>query len=301
MDKRKKFFFDDEPLKDILYGKKGFGATLANKFLKASEYLEKINSPECRGNKPKTIKYLKDLSDKGHPISVGLCRELTTVLNSIIPIYPRPKNYKDFSGIGPLVKKMWDVAVRSGDRYLQKNLAPSVYRWYEAFGYFSNSRLDLMRLLHFAQEDNYIFSEAIWTNNLAFDFLSDGNYMEAIPLFERAAEIFDENSFRGEYANSRANYWMCFFEPKEFDKDKIEEIETELKEIIKDIDHKSIWHRRKPFIIKAKVEEQRGHIRRAIKFAQRAVFVCKYSNTQYPELDRKYIQQLQEKNKKKNS
>ena len=130
-------------------------------------------------------------------------------------------------------------------------------------------------------------------NNSAFEYLLEGRWKEATPIFEQAAELFKKTGILFEHANSRANYWICRFESE--DLQDMEEIQNELESLRKVLNKKGLWQTRKPLILLAKIEQRRGNIRGAVKLVEQAIESAKGSNTQYPELDRRYLEDLKRK------
>ena len=67
---------------------------------------------------------------------------------------------------------------------------------------------------------------------------------------------------------------------------------VELKAFSMTLDKSSDWHRRKPLIILARIEERRGNITAAIRLVEKAIKVCENNRTRYPELDATYLEHL---------
>ena len=111
----------------------------------------------------------------------------------------------------------------------------------------------------------------------------EGRFSEAIPLFEEAARMFEQLNITFQYANSRANYWICRVNLDDID--DMEGIEAELKALLKILSQSGQWHERKPLILLAQIEERRGNIKEAIDLVEQAIKSSRYSNTHYPEQD----------------
>ena len=108
--------------------------------------------------------------------------------------------------------------------------------------------------------------------------------------FEKASQIFKKNGNKIQYANSRSNYWTCYLESEGFE--KIEKAETELNTFAKILDASTYWHRRKPLILLARIEEKRGNIDAALKLVEKALESSQNNNSRYPELDIEYLDKL---------
>ena len=133
-------------------------------------------------------------------------------------------------------------------------------------------------------------SEAVTLNNFAFEYQLEQRWGEAMPLFHQAADMFKQAGNPLQHANSRANYWMCRFaigDVKEMD-----DIEIEVKELAETIGHHGSWIERKPLILLAHIEEQRGNVVGAIDFVNRAIASARDSGTRFPEIDGEYLDRL---------
>jgi len=283
------FFFDDEPLERILYGEDTNGPTRANFFLPALTYKQKIVQAYRSGNIQETLAGMSEFGKKGYQISTGTCFELAFIIKGIVPQYPNPIISFDLMALHPLIEQIWDLALKRKDKELQDIMGTSLYHWYEHQKRFEDARQVLMLLIENGREKGNRLSEGISINNFAFEYYLEGRHKEAIPLFEDAANIFREIGDTFDFANARANYWTCQLECASLE--DIEKMETELESLEKILKNGS-WHARKPLILRAKIEERRGNIDRAISFVEWAIGSSKESKTRYPELDSKYLESL---------
>jgi len=286
------FLFDDEPLERILYGEDTNGPTQANLYLPALTYKQRIVQAYRSGNIQETLAGISEMGKKGYQLSTGTCFELAAVITGIVPQYPNPIISFDLMALHPLIEQMWDLALKSKDKELQNFMGTSLYRWYEHQGRFEDARRVLMILIEISRGKGIRLSEGISINNFAFEYLLEGRYLEAMSLFEDAANIFREVGDTFDYANARANYWTCRLENENLE--DIENMGIELESLEKVLKNGN-WHARKPLILRAKIEERRGNIDRAISFVEQAIESSKESRTRYPELDAKYIEQLKRK------
>jgi len=283
-------FFDDQPLDCILYGKPVGSSTNANLFLPTLRDVRRIDKAVNGGNIPEAIKIASALSRSGVRFSKKVCSELAIIMYNIIPNYPKPKIEYDLSPLCPLLEEMWRFALKLSDRKLQKEVGISLYRCYEHTQQYREARRVLSRLIRVYREDNNSLQEAIMINNFAFEYLLEGKWEKAEPLFKKAARIFRENHDELDYANAMANYWTCRIERGEFG--DIKNTRKEIKKLVKILSDSSEWHRRKPLILRAKIEEYLGNIERAIRFVERAIRLNEGGETTFPELDRKYLEYL---------
>ena len=288
------FLFDDEPLEQILYGQNpNRGPTRANLYLSALECVRRIRRAYLDENIRDALEKAAELSSKAYPISKRMCFSLAVIMKGIVPNYPNPIIEFDLSALRPLLEQMWNLALRTEDKELQQEVGVPLSRWYEHHHRYQDARRVLRRLIELGQEKRNPIDEAIMLNNFAFEYLLEERWQDAIPFFEKATKIFKENADTSQYANSRANYWICRVECDNFE--EAEKVETEVKVIAKLLDKNTAWHTRKPLILLAKIEEKRGNINAAIRLVKRAIRACEKSNTRYPELDAKYLKYLTRK------
>jgi tetratricopeptide (TPR) repeat protein len=284
------FFFDDEPLERILYGEDRKGPTRANFFLPASVCKQKIVKAYKNGDLHGALSGISELGKKSYPMSIEACFELAAIISGIVPHYPNPVISFDLLALAPLIEQIWDLASERREERLQEAVGVSLYRWYEHQERFEDARRVLKTLIEIDREKGDRLDEATLINNFAFEYLLEGRYQEATPLFEEAARIFQEKSNEFEYVNVRSNYWICRVEYDDFDEFKV--IEEELKAIDKILGKQTDWHARKPLILRAKIEERHGNISAAIQLVEQAIEVGKRAKTRYPELDSIYLEHL---------
>lgn len=283
-------FFDDEPLDGILYGKKLCGPTRANLFWPSREIVSKIIQADRKLDIKEILEGISELNTLGYPLSIEMCYELLSIAAKMVPNYPLPLIRYDLSPFGPLLENIWALAQKHNEIILLKASGTLLYRWYEHHQKYQNARKILTKLIETYREEKDQSSEAVMLNNFAFEYFLEGRFREAIPIFEQAAGLFKSIGDSFEYANSRANYWLCQLEYNKFL--DIEKFERELNDIEKILCVEKSWHARKPLILRAKIEEKKGNIHKAINFVKQAIKSTKGTNTRYPELDCKYLQNL---------
>lgn len=285
--------FDDEPLDRILYGKKLKGPSRANLFWPALEYSQRIRSAFKEENIEEVLEMASELSSKAHKFSTGMCFDLAMIMKSIIPQYPNPVIETDLRKLCLLLEQMWNHALKTKDIALQRIVGDSLYRLYEHHHQYEDARRVLTRLTEIYREAQHRHDEAAMINNFAYGYLLERRWKEAVPLFEKAARIFEENGDIMDSANSRANYWTCRFECDDFK--EMNEMEAELKELVKILRRSAIWHKRKPFILLARIEESKGYLAAAILFVKQAIETSGEAKIRDTELDRRYLKDLRAK------
>ncbi len=283
------FYFDDEPLERILYGTDLHGPSSAHLYLTGRKYVQKIITA-CREERVSdVISAAFELAGSGIAVSTEMHYKIAEAIGGFFPYYPNPVMKYDLLPLKPLFEKMWVTALERNDVYFSDKAGSLLFRWYEHNGEYEKAREVLTRLVEICRQTNNISGEAIYLNNLGFEYLLEKQWSDAIPFFEKAERIFKELDITFEGVNARANYWICRFELNDLD---IESIETELKEILRIFNGYGRWYERKPLILLAKIEEGRGNIDKAMELVKKAIESAGNSNTRYPEMDRVYLDHL---------
>lgn len=284
-------FFDDEPLDDILYGAgQGKGPTRANLFRKGQFFVDKIVAAHRAGSPKDLICSAHDLCSSGEELSIEMNRTLAEVMCQFVPTCPYPVMKYDILPLGPLLQKLWQDALLRDEEDLIKKTGFVLSHWCENQGLYQESREVLGRLKLLYRDLANQPEEAGTVNGIGFTYLLEGKWQEAIPFFEEAARAFKELRISFRYANARCNYWTCRFELG--DMGEIDETEKELKELSATLCGEGRWHERKPLILRAKLEEKRGDIDKAILLVRQAIEVTQGGETRYPEFDGEYLGQL---------
>jgi tetratricopeptide (TPR) repeat protein len=289
-------FFDDEPLERILYGQELQGPSRANLFYPATEYAKyarKILQARREGKVEDLLENASRLAGPEHPLSLGMCLELAGMMKAIVPDYPNPVLPHDLSSLGPLLKKIWDCALKAEDWELQERIGSPLYRWCEHYRRYDGARQILAALIERYRKKGERVDEAVMANNLAFQYMHEARWREAMALFEEAAGVFKKINYAFDHANSRANYWTCGVEILEV-KD-LDLAEKEMKDFTEILAKSNDWRSRKPYIVLAKIEERRGDVAAAIQLVKKAIEKCKDPKTRYSELDAKYLEYLKER------
>ena len=293
--KNKDFYFDDEPLERILYGADLNGPSPANLYAPSHKYVQRIITSCKERNLTDLISALSALAKDNLLISTGVCHLITDAIGEFFPYYPNPVVVHDITNLEPLLANIWGIALEKQDASLLRKVGTPLFRWYEHHGKYEDARRILNKLIESSREHNDRINEALHLNNFAFEYLLEKRWNEAISHFAASAELFAQSGIRFEAVNARANYWICRFELD--DVDDLESAEAELNEISKVFDGAKRWYERKSLILLAKIEEKRGNIAKAINLVEKAIESAKESRTTYPEIDRKYLEQLMLKSK----
>ncbi len=285
-------YFDDEPLESILYGVNQRKPSPANLFRAARICINGVINSFNEGNVPKFIAAASALGNTDMEISAQTCSILAGAIGAFFPYYPNPVMPYDLGPLKELLEKIWTIAAQSGDDDLQDKTGSLLFRWYEHHGRYEEARKVLARLIEIATEKGNRRGEALYLNNLGFEYLLESRWSEAIPYFEEATQLFMEADITFEMMNARANCWICRFEAGDFG--DISSTEADVKEIMDFFTGSGRWYERKALVLMAKIEERKGNSEGAAQLVGRAIESAKNSNTRYPELDAKYLRALLE-------
>lgn len=284
--------FDDQPLESVLYGQVGDDQTLASLFGRARELVDFMRDAYRAKDSEKVFEACQALAADDQLISWGMCVELTALLDAMVPHYPCPVLPVSLTPLCPLLEKIWAMGWEKKNHALLERMATAAFRCHEHCGQYETAREVLRWLLENRRRQGDRYHVAITLNNLAFEYLLEGRWQEAILGFEEAAMLFQTIGNAVQAANSRANYWMAQFEPSK--PDEVENSETELQELEDILTRAMSWQARKPRILLAKVAEQRGDLEEAIHWVEKAIQACQGSGTRYPETDAHYLERLKE-------
>jgi hypothetical protein len=279
--------FDDENIEDVLYNKDRSGPTPANIFLPLKEKMYEIRDLFEKKSIESFSSKVSELLSGTLPISQEIYLEINDLLSELIPAYPKPILKYDIHDFGDIIEKMWKYAQTNN---LQERFGTNVYRWYEHYGHYSKARDVLQELIRIAIEKRKRLDEAMYINNLAFEYLLEKEWRKGAPLFKKAAEIFFEEKDRFNYHNARANYLTCEIESNNIE--DIEAIEDEVESIKEFLNVIGDYRTRKPYILLAKIEEKKGNINKAISLVEEAISITQNTNTIYPEEDKRYLDDL---------
>jgi tetratricopeptide (TPR) repeat protein len=283
---------DDEPLETVLYGKGEWIPTPLCIFKPAREILKQIKIA-CREDRGQdALAMYCQLMENNHAVSVEVYDELLSILKKIndIPNLPQAPRSHCPPEVGKILEWLWEMAGERQDDQRLLTAGGMLYRWFELEKRYTDAKRVLavmIKAYRLRQDRN---NEAIHINNLGFEFVLEGEWNEGADLFERAAQLFDETQDKANYANARANYWLCRYEAEGLP--DLDIMEAELKEIAAVLQANKMWHECKPLIYLSKVEEKRGNIEEALSLVQRAVSLAEPVNSIFLEQAREYLKLL---------
>jgi hypothetical protein len=259
---------------------------IVNEIKKMDEIRNLFKNKSISAFSEKVLELLKEPLE----VSKNIYLELNEFLSELIPNYPKPFLKYDIHNFDESIEKIWAFAENNG---LEEKFGTNIYRWYEYHHHYSKAREILQKLIDIAEKNNDRLNQAIYMNNFAYEYLLEQKWEEGAHFFKIAEELFEFEKEKDaiHFYNAKANYWTCKIENN--DVDDIETAEREIKLILDKLTSGgSPWHLRKPYILLAKLNEQKGNIKEAILLVEEAISVTKDSATLYTEEDRKYLNKL---------
>ena len=285
--------FDDQPLECLLYGQPGAEHTPVSMFSGARKLVDFVKEMNKKEDSQTVINLCKELAAEDLWLSVGMCFELIKMLSVFVPQIPNPVLRVNLTPLCPLLEKMRGIGLEKKDKALLEGMSTMAYRCFEHCGQYEKARDVLRWMLESSRQRGRRYNEAIALNNLAFEYLLEKRFKEALADFGEAANLFQILGSSAQSANSRANYWTCRFESSDIE--DLDQAETELINLEVILTRSNSWQERKPLILLAKIAERRGDLKEGIGYVHKAIEACKGSGTRYPELDGNYLMRLKEK------
>ncbi len=205
--------------------------------------------------------------------------------------------------LNPCIAELWDYIKNKKKWHYVK----IIHRLYENQNLYDKA----IEVLTYKIENSGTIN-ALDINNLGYDYYLKEQWAEACVFFIKASELFkkyfiENNSYNDylSYINTIVNRWLCEVEIANNlnDLKKITKEMNELKksnydwvlELSKSTEY---WHKRKPFILQAKIFEKQGHLNKAIKCVNKALGHTKGLSVFFQEKDLAYKVGLEEKLKK---
>ncbi len=289
---REDFYFDDEPLEQLLYGTGGRPSP-ASIFSATRERIWKAQSCLDQDQPQEALKEISELSDPQYRVVQSHLAELAGILGHFIPLVPCPALDWDLRIVGPLLDRMWSLE-RGGPPFsLGDTIGQLHFRQHEHLEQYEEARQVMAVLIEQAKAPAYQMSLAINTNNYAVEYLLEKRWAEAFPLFEQALQLMSGLGYEREWAAVRANYLHCRLE---IEGQRIgPEIEPELHTLRQIQVNGHDWRERKVLILLARVHEAQGDLAGATAYVERAVQVGANTNTRWPEIDGRYLAKLRQR------
>jgi hypothetical protein len=285
--------FDDEPLEAILYGEASPGPTAPIGFAAAHAEGTAILGLLAAGRHAEGVERAVNLLEGTDAVPLETLASLSAWLGAQIPETPWPRVRDPAIDYGRMLRPLYR---RSGELLageLRGQVAIRLYRWLEAAGGYAEAREVILELLGVARRQRRAMDEAALTNNLGYEYLMEGNWEAAQPWFEKAERRFGILGLAVEVANVASNGLICRFE--RLGAGAAEPLRPRIEAVLGVLEEASDWRRRKPLILLARLEAQCGHLRAAIRLAQRAVTATRGLATLHRRHDQRYLWSLRRK------
>ncbi len=280
--------FDDDPLEHILSGNKDYhGPTPADCFLHIKMHMKRVRQAHQDNNTYALLQELTNIASAKIPLTLHVCNEILQIVEAIVRDVPLPIIDNEFKELTPLLEEIWRFAQAQRNIPLQLEAGWRLHRCYEHQREFNSAREILRELIQLAQETGAHAKEALYNNNLAFEYLLEGKWQDAMPYFDAAARLSHKLNDKFEYANSRANYLTCVFAEKPAT--ELSGCEDELQELYDTLSESAGWKARKPLVLLAKIYESRNDLAEAIRYVEAAVTASEPYKLQWTVMDREYL------------
>ena len=260
--------FDDQPLDSLLGAQPGPDPTPASPFAASSHALAAIKrATSDQDDTAQALRTAAALFRDGTAVPASAVKDLIVLLRPLIPNVPRPivvDNGVDYESI---LDPCYRIAGRGSHPSLTEVSGTLLYRWYESGGHYAEARRIIGELMARARQRRNLLETAVLTNNLGYEYLLEADWPRAEPCFVRAAALFAGIAMPIEVGNTAANRLLCDYAlDPDASRDRCERQARELLATLgKD------WRRRKPLILLARIEEQRGQLDAAVSLAQQAI------------------------------
>jgi tetratricopeptide (TPR) repeat protein len=283
--------YDDEPLGSILYKESGPGPSPASIFLTAYPRIAEIEEMMAAGQDANALSGMVDLIEARLPFSDRAALIFVRFISRFFPSNPKPIVTLSHHAWESILREYFDMGRKHRNSLLTTESGELLYRWLESAGRYAEAREVLRLLLRGSRERGDLIREALWTNNLGYEYLLEGMWYRAEPYFTRSVRLFEGLGIETEVANIEVNILTCRFETEELD--KFQQLESQVKDAGHRLCRRRDWRRRKVFSLLANLEERRGNLHRAIRWARCAVYAAKDVPTQLHSEDMSYFQHLE--------
>ena len=208
---QQQLFFDDEPIDSILYGRSSRGPSPASVFTDFDPVLDEIKLAAGCNNIARALELVSWLLTGQSPVPVSTCMSLVRILQSAVPLVPKPILVDAAIKAGPLLHDIIVRAKRVNATGLQTEAETIVYRWHEGRGEYGKARVVVASLRDRAASTGDNSELAVMINNYGYEFLLEGNYLDAEPHFVNALKLFKDFGMKTEVPNALANLLTCRF------------------------------------------------------------------------------------------
>ena len=260
---------DDEPLEALLYGAPTPGPSSAELFGRARPILERVRRAIKKGREEEALREMRTLCAETLELPADGERMLVDFLQGQIPQVPYPVVADRGIAYERILKPIFDDAWARDDASLLDAAGTLLYRWHEARARYGDARAVVSVMLSHAQAWGNLSEEGVLTNNLAYEYLLEGDWDRAEPGFRSAIALFERLADEDDLANARANLLTCQF--GRLGLPEARSLEREIEAAREALQNQSDWRERKAFVLLARIREHESALDEAIALTQRAV------------------------------
>ncbi len=283
--------FDDDSLDGILYGENPTTPTLADCFLPIKEHMGNIREAFKANDHAALLTTLTVITEKKMPLHQYVCDEIIEYTKILIPSIPLPELSYNIGVLTPLLEQIWTLPDLDINNERRVSIGDRLYRCYEHQKNFSAAQDVLHSLIKLSQDRGDKVNEAVYTNNLAFEYILEEQYEDAMTLFQYAQSIFLDENIDFQSANSRTNYLICMY--KLGGASILLEHEEELKLLVQSLSNEGEWHVRKPYALLAEARASQNDLSGAIKYILKAIKASENYQVKWTEIDKKRLAELE--------
>ncbi len=282
--------FDDEPIDSILYGPSSRGPSPATVFTDIDPVVDEIKQAAGSNNIARALEVMGWLFAGQSPVPLSACMSLVRVLRSMVPLVPKPILTDTAIKAGPLLHEIIARAKRVNATDLQTEAETIVYRWHEGRGEYGKARSVVASLRDRAASAGDDSQLAVMINNYAYEFLLEGNYLDAEPHFINALKSFKDLGMKTEVPNALANLLTCRFalSPNH----EWEAMLPELAESHCALRDAGDWRVRKTSLLYSERAIAQGRLTVAVAWARKAETASRKVTTQLHQDDENYLRSL---------
>lgn len=265
-------------------------AERADASAETQQLLDEIIHCAGAGNQVRAIAIIVWLMRGDLPVFANEWRTITRAFRHWVSDYASPVVADVVIEHGYILDRIIDLASRNDAQRVFSLAAGVRYRICEACGEYGHARTLLGKLRDQADKSKNCFQYAQLTNNHGYEFLLEGNYLEAKPYFIESLALFQSLDSNIEIANAQANLLTCQFAlAPSHDWERLLPTLRAAHRILYD---EYDWRIRKTMRLFAARAEARQRHSAAIAWARRAVHATRNIPTQLRRDDMDYLDSL---------
>ena len=257
------------------------------------QLLDEIIHCAGSGNQVRAIAIIVWLMRGELPVFANEWQTITRAFRHWVSDYARPVVADVVIEHSFILDKIVDLASRYDANNVVSMATGIRYRICEACGEYEHARALIGKLRNQVDKAKNRFQYAQLTNNYGYEFLLEGNFLEAKPYFIESLALFQGMDSNIEIANAQANLLTCQFAllPSQ----DWEALQPTLRDAQRVLHEEYDWRIRKTMRLFAVRAEARQRHSVAIAWARRAVDATRNIPTQLHQDDMTYLDSLHDK------